>query len=243
MSVRRQTSGFTLVELMAASVITAFIAMVAVGGMISVTSARSSLDEATGVMDELRYAADLIRQDMANLSRDSRELLFEGLVEENGALMMPRLRFRTVGTVKARPLQPEGDLYEIEYLFFEGGDGKATLSRRACPVVGIEQESEQTAGGVLTKLSEHISFFGVRYFNGTEWLTVWPVEQQLLPTMIEISLASRVIEKSGKEKVYAKQIIAACPRLGEQTTATTEEEGEETTTEVEFTEPESGLGQ
>jgi hypothetical protein len=62
--------------------------------------------------------------------------------------------------------------------------------------------------------------------------------------MIEISLASRVIEKSGKEKVYAKQIIAACPRLGEQTTATTEEEeGEETTTEVEFTEPESGLGQ
>ena len=41
-----------LVELMAASVITAFLAMVAVGGLVSVTSARNTLDEATVVMDE-----------------------------------------------------------------------------------------------------------------------------------------------------------------------------------------------
>lgn len=240
---RTRQSGFTLVELMAASVITAFIAMVAVGGLVSVTSARSSLDEVTGVMDELRYVADLIRQDMANVSRSTQEPLFEGMLEESGTLTLPRLRFRTIGTVKARSAQPEGDLYEVEYLFFEGSDGKALLSRRVCPVVGIEQDRQQTAGGVLTQLSEHISFFGVRYFNGVEWTSVWPVEQQTLPLLIEISLASRVVEKNGKEKVYAKQVIVTFPRIGEQTTTTTEEEEEDTTMEVEFTEPESGLGQ
>lgn len=236
---RTQWAGFTLVELMAASVITGFIALVAVGGLVSVTSARGSLDEVTETMDELRYAADLMRQDMANVHRNRQEMLFEGMVEEGGAQVMPRLRFRTVGVSKARPAQPEGDVYEVEYLFFEGADGKARLSRRVCPVVGIEIDRQQTAGGILTQLSDRISFFGVRYFNGTEWTTVWPVEQQLLPTLMEISLASRVVDKNGKEKTYAKQVIVTFPRLGDQTAA----EEDETGLEVEFTEPESGLGQ
>ena len=235
-----QQAGFTLVELMTASVITGFIALVAVGGLVSVTSARNSLDEVTETMDELRYATDLIRQDMANVHRDRREMLFEGTVEEGGAQVMPRLRFRTIGAVKARPAQPEGDVYEVEYLFFEGSDGKTRLSRRVCPVVGPEQDPLQTAGGVLTQLSDRISFFGVRYFNGTEWATVWPVEQQLLPTLMEVSLAARVVDKNGSEKIYAKQAIVAFPRLGEQTTATEEDE---TALEMEFTEPESGLEQ
>ena len=240
MRLRMRQHGFTLVELMAASVITGFIAMVAVGGMVSVTSARSSLDEVTGVMDELRYVADLIRQDMANVHRHPQELLFEGLVEDSGTTALPRLRFRAVSTAKARSAQPEGDLYEIEYLLVAGSDGKPMLSRRVCPVVGVEQERDQTAGGVLTKLTENISFFGVRYFDAAEWLSIWPVEQQKLPMLIEISLASRVVEKNGKEKIYAKQVIVTFPRIGEQTTT---EEDDETSLEIEFTDPESGAVQ
>lgn len=235
----RRQSGFTLVELMAASVITVFLAMVAVGGMVSVTSARSSLDEVTQVMDELRYASDLLRQDLANAYRNRQEMLFEGLLEDGGGMPMPRLRFRAIGTTKARAAQPEGDLYEIEYLFFEGQDGTMQLARRVCPVVGIEEERDQTAGGILTKLSEQISFFGVRYFNGTEWTTIWPVEQELLPTLIEVSLASRYLDKGGKEKIYAKQVILTFPRLGDQTAATDEDEA--FLDEIEFTDPESGL--
>jgi prepilin-type N-terminal cleavage/methylation domain-containing protein len=242
MRAQRRQFGFTLVELMAASVITAFLAMVAVGGMISITSARNSLDEVTKVMDELRYASDLLRLDLANVHRNTQEMLFEGLLEDSGAMAMPRLRFRAIGTSKARPAQPEGDLYEIEYLFFEGQDGKTQLARRVCPVVGIEEAADQTAGGMLTKISDQISFFGVRFFDGTAWTTIWPAEQQLLPTLIEVSLASRVVEKNGKEKIYAKQVILTFPRIGDQT-ATTEEETEEedTSLEIEFTDPEAGM--
>jgi len=236
---RSKCGGFTLVELMAASVITAFIAMVAVGGLISVTSARSSLDEVTEVMDELRYTADLLRQDLANVHRDRQEMLFEGLIEDSAEMVLPRLRFRAIGTSKARPAQPESDVYEIEYLFIPGQDGKNRLCRRVCPIVGVEEERDQTAGGVLTKLSEHISYFGVRYFDGAEWTSVWPVEQQLLPTLIEVSMASRVVEKSGKEKIYAKQVILTFPRLGDQTAL--EEEDEAVLDEIEFTDPEAGL--
>ena len=233
-----QQSGFTLIEMMAASVITGFIALVAVGGLVSVTSTRSSLDDVTETMDELRYAADMIRQDMANVYRDRQEMLFEGIAEEIGTQQVPRLRFRAIGTAKARPVQPEGDVYEIEYLFFAGSDGRARLSRRVCPVVGTEVDRQQTAGGILTQLSERISLFGVRYFNGTEWTTVWPIEQRMLPTLMEVSMASPVMDKKGKEKIYAKQVIVTFPRLGAQTAAEEDQAG----LEVEFTEPEAGLG-
>ena len=230
-----------MVELMAASVITAFLAMVAVGGLVSITSARSSLDEATEVMDELRHVVDLLRQDMANMYRDRREMLFEGTIEERAGGTTPRLRFRTIGTVKARPDQPEGDLYEIEYLFFDRGDGNLALSRRVCPIVGVETEPQQTAGGVLTRLSERVSFFGVRYFNGVEWLTSWPIEQRQLPQLVELSLAAKIIDKNGKERIFARQAIVTFPRIWQQALDESEMEGTEAGAAVEFTEPEAGI--
>lgn len=239
--VNRQSGGFTLVELMAASVITAFLAMVTVGGLVSVTSTRNSLGEATEVMDELRYVVDRLRQDMANMHRDRRELLFEGTVEEHAGGTMPRLRFRTIGTVKARPDPPEGDLYEIEYLFFDRGDGMLALSRRVCPIVGVETEPQQTAGGILTRLSERVSFFGVRYFNGAEWLTRWPIERRQLPQLMELSLAAKVIDKNGKERIFARQAIVTFPRLWQQALDDSEMEGTEAGFQVEFTEPEAGI--
>jgi hypothetical protein len=51
-----------------------------------------------------------------------------------------------------------------------------------------------------------------------------------------------VVEKNGKEKIYAKQVIVTFPRIGDQTT-TTEEEEEETSLEIEFSDPESGVMQ
>ena len=237
----RLAAGFTLVELMAASVITAFLAMVAVGGLVSVTSARSSLDEATETMDELRYVVDLLRQDMANMYRDRRELLFEGTVEERAGGTTPRLRFRTIGTVKTRPNQPEGDLYEIEYLFVDRGDGALALSRRVCPIVGVEVEPQQTAGGILTRLSDRISFFGVRYFNGAEWLASWPIEQRQLPQLMELSLAAKIVDKNGKERIFARQAIVTFPRLWQQVLDESEMEGAEASLQMEFTEPEAGI--
>ena len=65
----KRQDGFTLLEVMAASVITAFIAMVAVSGLVSVTSAREQIDEVTVVNDELRFVADNLRRDLAGAAR------------------------------------------------------------------------------------------------------------------------------------------------------------------------------
>ena len=75
----QQYGGFTLVELMAASV-TAFIAMVAVGGMIQRDQRCRCLDEVTEVMDELRVAG-LLQQTSQCASRSAKCCL-KALVED-----------------------------------------------------------------------------------------------------------------------------------------------------------------
>lgn len=244
MTMIRKQFGFTLLEVMAASVIMAFIAMVAVSGMMSVTSARSQLDEVTVVNDELRFVADRIRSDLADFYRNPNIIIFEGAQEDTAIGTVPRLRFWAVCSSKARSDQPEGDLCEVEYFLAMGDNDQTWLARRQCPVVGNEEDYTETDGGVITRLAEDISYFQVRYFNGTDWVEVWPAELEELPLLVEVSLASRVTEKSGKQTVYAKQLFVNFPRNGDDTTASTEEETEtEVDLEMDVSDPEAAMTQ
>lgn len=238
----KQCCGFTLVEMTAASVITAFLALVAVGGLMSISAARSRLQQATETMDELRYVVDLLRGDLANLYRDRFEWFFEGGVETAADGDWPRLRFRTVLADKARADQPEGDLYEVEYAFVAQPDGSRRLCRRVCPIVGVETEPAQTAGGILTRLSDKIAYLGIRYFDGTQWRTDWPADLRQWPLLIEVSLAAKVVEDGGQPRIFARQIVVHFPRLGEEQFEALGEQATDSSA-IEFTEPEAGLSQ
>jgi prepilin-type N-terminal cleavage/methylation domain-containing protein len=232
---RNKHNGFTLVEVMAASVITAFIAMVAVSGLVSVTSARGQIDEVTIVNDELRFVSDSLRRDLAGFYRNKNAMLFEGSMEETGSGIFPKLRFRTICTGKARPDQPEGDLYEVEYLLTAGDEGEPWIARRQCPIVGNEEMPEETAGGMMTRLAEQLSFFQLRYFDGQQWLQEWPMELERVPMLVEISLGAVVKEKSGNETIYSKQFFINFPRNGQ--------EDEEVDLEMEVENPEEAMSQ
>ncbi|MBP8604621.1 MAG: prepilin-type N-terminal cleavage/methylation domain-containing protein [Phycisphaerae bacterium] len=222
MSRRCCNRGFTLVEVLAASVITAFIILVAVNGLVSAMSARSRLDEAAQTADELRYAADSIQQDLRRVYRDGTELLFEGVLEQTPSGEFPRLRFRAVRYEKARAAEPEGDLYEVEYFLMPNQDN-LSLARRICPIVGIETLPAETAGGVLTKLNEAITYFGIRYFDGSAWTAQWPQELSRLPMLVEVSLVMRVQESEKKERIYARQVLVNFPHYAGQSEIQTEE--------------------
>ena len=234
----RKHDGFTLVEVMAASVITAFIAMVAVSGLMGVTSARRQVDEVTVVNDELRFVADQIRKDMAGFYRDRQALLFEGVIEETPAGAFPRLRFRTVCDARARTDQPEGDLYEVEFFLAAGDDGQPWIARRQCPIVGNEETDQETAGGVMTRLAERLSLFSVRYFDGEQWQLEWPKEWMRVPMLVEVSLGAVVEEESGIKTIYTKQFFINFPRNGQNGEAT-----ESVDMEMDIENPEEALSQ
>ena len=235
MTIKRKQHGYTLVEVMAASVITAFIAMVAVSGLISVTAARGQIDEVTIVNDELRFVANSLRRDLAGFYRNKNAMLFEGTMEETHTGLFPKLRFRTICTGNARPDQPESDLYEVEYILAPGDEGQPWIARRQCPIVGNEEMPEETAGGMMTRLAEQLSFFQLRYFDGEQWLQEWPMELAKVPMLVEISLGAIVIEKSGNQTIYSKQIFINFPRNGQG--------DEEVDLEMEVDNPEEAMNQ
>lgn len=235
MIIRAKQNGFTLVEVLAASVITAFIAMVAVSGLVSVTAARGQVDEVTIVNDELRFVADALRRDLSGFYRNKKAMLFEGTMQETDSGIFPKLRFRTVCTGKARLDQPEGDLYEMEYFLAADDEGQLWIARRQCPIVGNEETPEETAGGIVTRLAEQLSFFQLRYFDGEQWLQDWPMELKKVPMLVEISLGATVKEKNDKETTYSKQFFVNFPRNGQ--------DDEDVDLEMEVENPEEAMSQ
>lgn len=179
--------GFTLLEVLIAATLSTFVALVAVTGFQMITSARKTVDQAAGTADALRYTAGRIERDLASVVRGE-GTLFEGLLilDEETAIM--RLRMHVHSTDKARTDGIESDRYEVEYMLGYM-DELPLLVRRVCPIVGNEYSEEETDGGIMTVLSESIVDFQVRFYDGSEWVEEWFLDD-VLPQMVVITLTA-----------------------------------------------------
>ena len=209
-------SGFTLVEVIAASVIGAFVALVAVGTLRTVSAGREKLDANVAAAAEVRFAADMIRRDLGNLyrDRDAGNIKLVGTIEQTAYGPVTRLILHTVNRVKARADEPEGDVYEVEY-FLLRREERTVLMRRLWPYPHKESEP----GGVMTAIAENISVFEVSYLAGGEWMSEWPEEMKSLPELIEVSLAARPAQQ---KNIIADTFLVNFARLPRRQTARSE---------------------
>jgi type II secretion system protein J len=183
-------SGFTLVEVLVASTIGVFIAMVAVGALRTILAGSEMVDRNINAASEVRFAANTIERDLRNLYNDNNyaDTKFIGTVEPlEGDNYTSYLVFYTINRTKARLDQPEGDLYEVEYYLMQDGENMS-LMRRLWPNPNKEIE---TGGGMLTIIAENIGTFEVQYFDGEEWSEEWPEDMQALPDLVAISIAAK----------------------------------------------------
>lgn len=220
--IRITPGGFTLLELLVASIITTLIMVTAVSALKSVTRSRNKLDEISTVKSELRFAADTVRRDLANLYRETNPdakipnfRLIRGSMVETETGPACSLTLYTTTRTPVRAGQPESDVVLVEYFLQQDQDadqireiiqkhvpgdmqdqiqGRNRLLRRTLP----NPLRQKTALGTVTALADNIIGFQIRYMaaNKDEWQETWTSKTRL-PELIEISLAAR-IPRTGK---------------------------------------------
>ncbi len=185
---RLRDAGFTLVEVIAVTVIGSFIAVVAVSSLCTVSHGREKLDTYSQVADELRRISEMMRTDLSNIYRDRQAILtkFEGEVLAGGAGQESRLTFYAVNHDMARPGGKEGDVYEIEYRLLEN-DGAYRLVRRLWPHAHPLAEP----GGVVYPIAENIIAFVASYFDGQQWQDTWMPTTPALPQIVRVALIAK----------------------------------------------------
>jgi len=194
MEIYPKRTGFTLVEVLVASTIGVFIALVAVGALRAITASVEMVDSNINAAAEVRFAAQMIASDLQNLYDDENieNTKFIGTLEDLGQdSYTSYLIFYTLGRTKARIDQPEGDLYEVEYYLMKDEES-SLLMRRLWPNPSKDFEP----GGILTVIAEDINTFEVQYFDGEEWSSEWPEEMQALPDLVSISIVARQLNRA-----------------------------------------------
>ncbi len=196
---KRNSLGFTLLEMLITAVIVGFIAIVAVSSLRSITTARAMIEDASERTDELRYAAEEMKRDLDSVYARSSGFRFEGLTEWAQGRDAKRLIFRTYRREPLRKGEPEGDLYEVEY-FLGGKEEESSLMRRVCPIVGMEQP-DQSSGGVIEELAR-VDYFDVLFYDGKEWSSQWQQELLKLPEIVMVTLR----HSSDKGRVWVREL-------------------------------------
>ena len=197
MNIYTKKSGFTLLEVMVASTIGAFISLVAVGTLQTVIRSSEMADKNITAASEIRFALNTIERDLTNFYRDENientELI--GSVEELAEYTTSYLVFYTLNRSKARILEPEGDVYEVEYYLEPDPDGETlSLMRRIWP----NPNDVADPGGILTVLAENIEIFDVRFYDGEEWYVEWLEEMETLPQLIEVTISTQPFNRGDR---------------------------------------------
>jgi type II secretion system protein J len=124
MNIYTRKSGFTLLEVMVASTIGAFISLIAVGTLQTIIRSSEMADKNITAASEIRFALNTIERDITNLYHDENpeNTLLIGSVEELAEYSTSYLIFYTLNRTKARAFEPEGDLYEVEYYLEPDGE-------------------------------------------------------------------------------------------------------------------------
>jgi len=224
-----RNKGFTLAEVLVASTISAFIALVGVGALKAVTDSAQIVNHASETVGEVRFAARMLAGDLANLYRDQdpKNMRLVGASQGSATGDPPYMTFYMVGRAKARAAQPEGDVYEVEYVLGQrqqeetGTDVEAestVLFRRLWP----NPDEEREPGGILTVITENIVIFQIQFFDGEQWADEWPEEMESIPDLIEVTLG---MLPEGQREPVIETFVVNCVRLAGQSAATASEEG------------------
>jgi len=199
--------GFTLVEVLAATLIGALVVIVALVALRNVAKTRERVERYSELNANGRYARGRFRDDLANVYRGGMgQMRFEGTKKGGNS----RLVFYAACDAVGRRSEETADVCELEYaLTTSRTSGRSFLGRRCGLVRNLEDGNR---AGMLTQIAEHVRELELAYFNGTVWLQEWAPSQRL-PSMVRVGLKLSDVA-ANEASIRLSQVISLEPRGG-----------------------------
>ena len=185
--------GFTLVEVIVASVITAFVMGSVSMSLAQLSRAKSTTKERLDAYLRADVALESLRRDVASVLR-SDDLFWTRLLIEDSSVTTPLGQLDRdeilLFTTRMRPLHDidfngEGVEYETQYRIEVDDLGPVLWQRR-----DSVPDEHPDAGGMLTPLVEGIIGLMIEAYDGTQWYDDWDSDNDGLPWALRLTVTA-----------------------------------------------------
>jgi len=200
---RRRTTGFTLIEMTAVTVLVLLVTGVALNGYVDLASqTRSAADftrdvrRATAVLDRVARDLEAARLVVKPDAMDPLEHPWLFLAEARGGdLGAERLKFVTLGQAPQAGERPASDLAQVAWITRSIEDGTLELLRWSHPHLpdGLDRRFPRPDDPGVFLVAEGLDDFGVRFLDAAgQWTDRWDssalAQSSELPRVVEISV-------------------------------------------------------
>lgn len=197
--------GFTLIELVVATVIAGILAGAATMSIRRLADGRDRSAERQAAVESVYSITRYIARDMANIVRDTS--LVDTIVRINDTAGSTADQHDEVLLFcrSLRPVRPEtnedvsyreSDIHEVHYRLKPDPALTGVLWRRADPIV----DENYQGGGVAVPLGVHIASLDFEAYNGTAWVSTWDSDIDGLPHALRVTCRG-VIPSTGAQVV------------------------------------------
>jgi type II secretion system protein J len=211
----RARQGFTLVELIVATVVIAGIASAVTVSISQSLRAKSNSGSRSSAMLRADAAAGRIALDVQNVVREGDLYLARVLVidKERDGLARDEILVFTGSTELARPTssEPEGGAYEVQYRVGEeagsrgrtrAGEVETMLWRRVDPI----PDEMTLGGGVAFPVVEGIIALSIEAFDGEAWAGEWDSDRDGYPHAVRLTVVAR--SEDGRRTETVRRVVA-----------------------------------
>jgi prepilin-type N-terminal cleavage/methylation domain-containing protein len=206
LSPRGARSGFTLVELVVASVIGVIIAGATATAMSQMIKAKGASASHQQAFSRAESVASRMVVDLQNTMRDADLQYCRLQIMSSGAGPSQRdellVLMRSLRTV--RPDEVEGDEYEAQYRIspsLAGEVGDAFWRR-----VDQAHDDSQDGGGVATPIAAGAVSLDIQATDGTAWFESWDSDSDGLPHAVRLIVTAK--SEDGKTTATVRRVVA-----------------------------------
>jgi type II secretion system protein J len=189
----RPRGGFTLIEVLVAGVVTAFVLGVIATSLAQVSKAKHLGRERFNAHLRADAALNAMRRDIASVIRAddlffTRLLITDGLVRTEGGpmdrdeIVVFNTRLRPARSLDFRG---EGMEYETQYRVAEDEFGPALWQRRDAMM-----DEFPLGGGVATPLADGVISLLIEAYDGDRWHDQWDSDEQGLPLAVRVTVTA-----------------------------------------------------